>query len=73
MEVKSNMRRVVHIVIHAVIDGYYEIHSTWSDEKTANKVCDELNKEIEEKKEFGVGLYEVVPQIVKPRCLYHCR
>lgn len=41
------MKRLAYIVIHGVVDGYYEIDSVWSDKKTANKVCDRLNTEIE--------------------------
>lgn len=64
------MRRLVYIVIHGMVDGFYEIDSVWSDEKTANKVCDRLNVKIEKKEEFGVGLYEVKQQIIKPRSCY---
>lgn len=64
------MRKLVYIVIHGVLDGYYEIDSVWSDEKTANKRCDDLNKELQEETEFGVGLYEVRQEIVKPRGCY---
>lgn len=67
---KKNMKRLAYIVIHGVVDGYYEIDSVWSDEKTANKVCDRLNTEIENKSEFGVGLFEVKQEIIKPRSCY---
>lgn len=49
------MRRLVYIVIHGLSDGFYEIDSVWSDEKTANKVCDRLNAEIVKKKNMALA------------------
>lgn len=64
------MKRLVYIVIHGLSDNFYEIDSAWSDEKTARKRCNDLNKKLQENPEFGVGLYEVRQEIVKPRGLY---
>lgn len=62
------MNRLIYIVIDSRTDdgvnvGYY-IDSVWTSKRKAQKQCDKLNKKLEEKPIFGVGLYLVEQKII---------
>ena len=55
--------QLIFIVIDSRLDDGinmgYCIDSVWTSKRKAQKRCDELNRELEENPEWGIGLYEV--------------
>lgn len=63
--------KMIYIVIHSQVDDGvnmgYSIDSVWTSKRKAQKRCDELNKELLEEPEWGIGLYQVEQEFISTR------